>query len=265
MPGTPLRTAQATAFAALLMAAPGAVPPAGADSPADPLATPAWDDVRDEFFGADPLVFDDTVKLTMPTDVENGFDVPLAVQLSPALGDAVELTVIAENNPIRHVARLIPHRPLQAVGLKIRLETSGAVRAAALDRDGVWHVGSAWVEVLTPGGCSSPTPLDGDGPSSRIGEIAVRTFDREDGASRLKFRIVHPMDTGFATTAAGETIPAWFVETIEISDERGTVLELITRAAMAPDPIFTVDLPELRPNLHIGARDSEGLEFEAFR
>ena len=231
----------------------------------DPLATPAWEDVRDEFFGAEPLVFDETVELSMPTDVENGFDVPLAIRLSPALGEVREVLVIAENNPIRHVARLIPHRPLQAVGLKIRLETSSAVRAAALTGDGVWHVGSTWVNVLTPGGCSSPTPLDGDSPSSRIGEIAVRTFDREDGASRLKFRIVHPMDTGFAMTAAGDTIPAWFVETIEVSDELGTVLELITRAAMAPDPIFTVDLPELRDDLRIDARDSEGLAFEAFR
>lgn len=245
---------------ALLMAAPGA----GAVV-VDPLATPAWDDVQDEFFGADPLVFDDTVALSMPAEVENGFDVPLAVHLSPALGQVRELIVIAENNPIRHVARVIPHRLLKSVGLKIRLETSSAVRAAALTDDGIWHVASTWVSVLTPGGCSAPPPLDAAALSSRVGEIAVRTFDREDGASRLKFRIIHPMDTGFAMTPAGDTIPAWFVETIEVTDEHGVVLELITRAAMAPDPIFTVDLPDLRPSLRIDARDSEGLRFEAFR
>ena len=239
--------------------------PAAAGAGADPLATPAWEDVRDEFFGAEALVFDDAVAPIMPARVEDGFDVPLAVQLPPTLGSVREVLVIAENNPIRHVARLIPHRPLKAVGLKIRLETSTAVRAAALAEDGLWHVGSTWVDVLTPGGCSSPAPLDGPEQSSRIGEIAVRTYDREDGASRLKFRIVHPMDTGFAMTAAGDAIPAWFVETIEVADERGTVLELITRAAMAPDPIFTVDLPELRRDVHIAARDSEGLYFEAFR
>ncbi len=231
----------------------------------DPLASPAWEDVQDEFFGRDALVFDDTVALTMPTEVENGFDVPLAVHLSPALGDVREVVVIAENNPIRHVARLIPHRPVKSVGLKIRLETSGAVRAAALTGDGVWHVGSTWVSVLTPGGCSAPPPLDGAEASNRVGEIAVRTFDREDGGSRLKFRIIHPMDTGFAMTAAGEAIPAYFVETIEVSDDRGVVLELLTQAAMAPDPIFTVDLPELRQSIRIEARDSEGFEFEAFR
>lgn len=243
-----------------------ALAPAGAPALADPLATPAWEDVRAEFFGAESLVFDDSsVALTMPAEVENGFDVPLAVALAPALGEVREVLVIAENNPIRHVARLIPHRPLKAVGLKIRLETSGAVRAAALDGDGVWRVGSVWVNVLTPGGCSAPAPLDSARDESRIGEIAVRTFDREDGESRLKFRIVHPMDTGFATTAAGDVIPAWFVETIEVADERGVVLELITHAAMAPDPIFTVDLPDLRQDVHIGARDSEGLQFEAFR
>lgn len=238
---------------------------AGAVAVTDPLASPAWEDVQDEFFGADALVFDDMVELSMPAHVENGFDVPLAVRLSPALGDVREVLVIAENNPIRHVARLIPHRSIESVGLKIRLETSGAVRAAALTGDGVWHVGSTWVNVATPGGCSSPAPLDGPGVSNRLGEIAVRTFDRGEGASRLKFRIIHPMDTGFAMTAAGETIPAYFVETIEVSDALGVVLELVTRAAMAPDPIFTVDLPGLRRDIHINARDSEGLEFEAFR
>ena len=241
------------------------LPAAGAAAGGDPLATPVWDDVRDEFFASDALVFDDTVGVSIPADVENGFDVPLGVHLSPMLGDVREVVVIAENNPIRHVARLIPHRRVESVGLKIRLETSTAVRAAALTADGIWHVGSAWVNVLTPGGCSAPLPLDMAGPERRVGEIAVRTFGREDGASRLKFRIMHPMDTGFATTAAGDTIPAYYVETIEVADESGVVLEMITHAAMAPDPIFTVDIPELRQSLRIGARDSEGFEFEAYR
>ncbi len=233
--------------------------------PTDPLASPAWDDVREEFFGGDALVFDDMVGLAMPADVENAFDVPLAVTLSPALIDVREVVVIAENNPIRHVARLIPHRNIEAVGLKIRLETSGPVRAAALDGEGVWHVGSTWANVLTPGGCSAPPPLEGDGPSSRVGEIAMRSFDREDGSSRLKFRIIHPMDTGFAMTPAGDVIPPYFVETIEVFDDHGVVLELVTAAAMAPDPIFTIDMPGLDQGLHISAWDSKGLQFEAFR
>jgi len=233
-----------------------------AASPADPLQSPGWADIQETFFPGQAIVFDDLVEVIMPTRVENAHDVPVAVKLSPMLGPVREITVIAENNPIQQVATIHPHRPLKAVGLKIRLETTTPVRAAALTEDGVWHVGSIAAEVLTPGGCSVPDNRVADEVEDRLGEIAFQTFDRDDGSARLKFRIIHPMQTGFAVSADGAYIPAYFVDKVRIGDATGPVIDFETRAAMAPDPIFTIDVPELGQSIRIHARDSEGLEFE---
>ena len=78
-------------------------------------------------------------------------------------------------------------------------------------------------------------------------------------------RIIHPMETGFAFTPEGDEIPAYFVERIELADADGPIADLVTNAAVAPDPIFTIDTAGLNQSLQINARDSEGLQFESFR
>lgn len=230
----------------------------------NPVESAAWADVREAFFGDSPVRFDDAVTILMADVIENSHDVPIALKLSPDLDDVREVVLIAENNPIQHVARIIPHRPLSQIGLKMRLELSTPIRAAALTGDGVWHVASKWVKVLTPGGCSVPAPRDVEAKEiDRTGEIAMRTFDRPEAETRLKFRIIHPMETGFAVKPDGETIPAYYLEDITIADGEGPVVEVVTQAAMAADPIITLDVPTLKQSLRIHARDSKGLEFEA--
>ncbi|MBL29164.1 MAG: quinoprotein dehydrogenase-associated SoxYZ-like carrier [Rhodospirillaceae bacterium] len=247
------------AVTALTIFASGA---ADAAAPSDPLRSPGWESIVETFFPQSEILFDDRVEVVMPTRVEDAHDVPMAVKLSAELGHVREIVVIAENNPIQQVARLYPHRPLKAIGLKIRLESTTPVRAAALTDDGVWHVGSTAAEVLTPGGCSVPDNRVADEVSDRLGEIAFKTFDRDDGSARLKFRIIHPMQTGFAVSEDGEYIPAYFLEQMRIGDGDGPVVDIESRAAMAPDPIVTIDVPELGQTIRIQARDSQGLEFE---
>ncbi len=238
---------------------------ATADSSVDPLDSPLWQTMHQDFLYGEEAVFDDLVGVVMPLDIENSTDVPVAMRFSPELGEVEEVVLIAENNPIPLVARLYPHRPINLFGIKIRLEMSTPVRAAARTTDGVWHVGSEWANVLTPGGCSAPIEFSEAAMGARVGEISFRTFERDDGTDRLKMRIIHPMETGFAFTPEGDEIPAYYVERIELADESGPIADLVTNAAVAPDPIFTIDVAGLRQTLHINARDSEGLEFESFR
>ena len=119
--------------------------------------------------------------------------------------------------------------------------------------------------MLTPGGCSAPIEFSEAGMGARVGEISFRTYERDDGTDRLKMRIIHPMETGFAFTPEGDEIPAYYVERIELADEFGPIADLVTNAAVAPDPIFTIDVAGLAQTLKIDARDSKGLEFESFR
>lgn len=88
--------------------------------------------------------------------VEEAFSVPVVMNFADTPFDIAEVALIAENNPFPMVARIYPQRPVTAIGFNIRLEMSTPVRAAVMDGDGVWHVVSEEVLVMTPGGCSAP-------------------------------------------------------------------------------------------------------------
>ena len=247
---------RALALAVLLAACP--VLPAAAGSE-DPLGSDVWADMVESELGGGPVVYDDFVRLVMPDWVEEPHSVPLAVKLRDSGAAVAEIAVFAENNPIPVAVRVYPHRPIQAVGMNLRLERSTPVRAAALDADGVWHVAQTAVTVNSPGGCSTvPGDLAG-----APGDIALKRFDRAGGASRLKVRIAHPMHTGFATDDSGETIAAYYIERIEIADERGGLADMTTWAALSHDPVFHFDLPEKQSEVRVSARDTAGLAFEA--
>lgn len=227
---------------------------------ADPLASELWSDLKEVYLGDGPAVYDDTVRLIMPERVQDSHSVPVVLRLSPDLGQVSELVLIAENNPIQAAAQILPHRPLHAVGMNIRLERSTPVRAAALDEDGVWHVAGVEVVVMSPGGCSTPGAAMAE---RELGGIAITQFDRVGGASRLKVRINHPMDTGFVTADDGEPVPAYYIDTVRVEDEAGPVADMVTWAALASDPVFIFDLPDRRMSVRVSAADTKGLAFEA--
>ncbi len=226
----------------------------------DPLNSALWPDLAAEYLGGD-VVFDNSLRLMMPDTVENAHEVPVMVKFSADLGQVTEFVVIAENNPIQVAARMFPRRPIDAIGLNIRLEQTTPVRVAARDEAGVWHVDSMMVNVLSPGGCSTP---GAGGQLANIGAVAMKEFDRV-GGSRLKVKINHPMDTGFAATEAGEPIPAYYIEWLTIADEAGPIMDLETWAAMSADPVVIMDMPGRRQNVRVTARDTKGLEFEAYQ
>ena len=229
----------------------------------DPIGSKNWPGLSEVYLSDDPVVFDPSISLLLPPEIENSHDVPLTVVIPRTLGIIKELVILAEDNPIQQVARLYLHRPVHSVSFKIRLETSTAVRAAALTNDGVWHVGSKMASVLSPGGCSTPGATGGE-VSSKLGEIALKRY--ESGGiyknDRIKFRIIHPMDTGFVLGEDGESVPAYYIDRISIHDESGLLVEFDTQAAMSTDPIVTIDVPELKQNIRITAQDSKGLHFE---
>ena len=224
----------------------------------DPLGSDIWADLLETELGGGPVVYGGGLHLTMPDTVEDPFSVPVMIKLTRGFGKVAELVLFAENNPIQTAVRIVPHRFLRAVGFNIRLEGSGPVRAAAMNADGVWHVVHKRVEVLVPGGCSAPNGAT----ASDIGEIAVRQFDRAGGASRLKLRINHPMDTGFAVADDGEAVPAYFIRRVELADEQGVIATLATHAALSSDPTFLFDLVDGRREVRVKAEDSAGLLFE---
>lgn len=253
MKNTPLK-----AFLALWLGCACAM--AGAATPAglrpDPLDSPRWADMRKEMFPAEArVVFDDRVRVTAPLTAENALNVPVSVDAS-ALPDVREVLVFADFNPIVRIVRFEPSGAYQALGFRIKLQQSTPVRAAVRTGDGAWHVGGTWVNTAG-GGCTLPSTGSASPEwQKRLGEVSSRVWSRKEGGERIRLRIIHPIDTGLA---AG--IPAFFLQDLALSDDRGAVLMRIEGfEPIAENPVFTVDIPAARAatGYTVRGRDNNG-------
>ena len=231
----------------------------------DPALSKNWAQVRDDHSITGKIIFDDEIKVIMQDFVEEPHEVSLVVKIPDYLQSMQEFVLLIENNPIQKATHMYPHRPIEAVGMNIRLENDSPVRAALKDETGKWHVGSKMVFVKSPGGCSLPScdPETQICLTGEIGKILISQFNREAGAWRVKTKITHPMDTGFVVDDDGEVVPAYYIDRIDFSDENGPIAEIETYAALSTNPIIMLDLPTRGQNIRINVRDVKGLQFEA--
>ena len=231
----------------------------------DPALSKNWAQVRDDHSITGKIIFDDEIKVIMQDFVEEPHEVSLVVKIPDYLQSMQEFVLLIENNPIQKATHMYPHRPIEAVGMNIRLEDDSPVRAVLKDETGKWHVGSKMVFVKSPGGCSLPScdPETQICLTGEIGKILISQFNREAGAWRVKTKITHPMDTGFVVDDDGEVVPAYYIDRIDFADENGPIAEIETYAALSTNPIIMLDLPTRGQNIRINVRDVKGLQFEA--
>ncbi len=225
----------------------------------DPLRSPLWVSMKHRFLGADADVrFDPRVQVRMPAQAEDSLVVPVAVRIE-GLADIEEVLVFADLNPIPRIVEVFPKQSRADFDFRFKVEQSTPVRAAARTRDGVWHVGGAWLSAAG-GGCTAPSQGTGQKLwQDRLGELTGRLWPRADGSSRLRLRVMHPMDTGLA---AG--IPVFHLETLSIRDESGTELALIKPyEPISENPVFSIDLAHRGP-LHLLGRDIQGNPVEGW-
>lgn len=222
----------------------------------DPLRSPLWNGMRQRMLGSDPVVFDARVRVAMPPNAEDPLAVPVEVRFD-GLADVERVRVFADLNPIPQVLDYWPGNTGGALAFRIKVEQSTPVRAAVRTRDGTWHVGGAWV-VATGGGCTMPSQGSGNAAwQERLGELSARLWPRPDGASRLRLRVVHPMDTGLAGG-----IPVFHVDRLALRDAAGAELvRLQLHEPVAENPVLSVDL-RYRGSVRIEGRDTQGNRIE---
>lgn len=233
-----------------------------ADLPVDPLQSPMWRDMARQFFDkAARVEFDERVKVVLPAIVENQAQVPVTAD-ARALGDVVKLVVFADLNPIQHILTLTPASAAPYVSFRMKVEQGTPVRAAAMTRDGVWHVGGAYLDAAG-GGCSAPALARKDGDwSATVGVAQGRLWREANGAARVRLRIRHPMDTGLAKN----NTPAYYIETLEMKDGGGASLAgLELKEPVSEDPTLTliVDMPSGDPALAVEGRDNNGAIYKS--
>ena len=241
----------ATTILALMMAASAA--PAMAALPADPLNSPMWTMQAARIFGDAPVVFDDTVKITLPMIAENQHVFPLTLD-ARSLGKVQRIVVFEDLNPIPVSVDFTPQGAAPWLSLRIKLDQRTPVRVAALDGQGRWHVSSQWVDAAG-GGCSAPPASRAKGDwADHLGELRGALFARADG-TRLRFTVRHPMDTGLV-----ENIPAYNIESIVVKSGGAEQGKITVWGSVAEDPAFTMLLTENGP-VTLALRDTNGREF----
>jgi sulfur-oxidizing protein SoxY len=227
-----------------------------ADLPVDPLKSPMWQTLATRYFEGAKVVFDDRIKVTVPSITENQAQVPVTAD-ARALPAVSKLIVFADLNPIQHVLTLTPRGAAPYVSFRMKVEQATPVRAAALDADGVWHVGGIYLDAAG-GGCSAPAMArkDADWSETR-GQAQGKLWREPDGMARARIRVRHPMDTGLAK----DNTPAYFIEHVEVRGSAGEPLATLEMfEPVSEDPTLTLML-RLAPadsSIDIDSRDNNG-------
>ncbi|WP_077036855.1 quinoprotein dehydrogenase-associated SoxYZ-like carrier [Pelomonas sp. KK5] len=245
------------AFLALALSA--IAMPALTQTGGDPFGSLQWPELKRGYLGEKAVVlFDpDHVLVEAPAFAEDPMNVPVSVSVR-GLTDVVQIVVIVDRNPIRKVLEfqpLVPDVVLPAINFRFKLEQASPVRAAVKTRDGVWHVGGAWVDAAG-GGCTVPGASRRDGSWARtLGEVGARRFDRNDGGTRLRLRVMHPMDTGLANG-----IPAFYMNRLAVFEAAGReLLRLRTYEPLSENPVLSFDFGPLPPGpLKLVGSDNNG-------
>lgn len=235
--------------------------PARAELPDDPLKSNMWPALAARYFADAPVEFDARVRVVVPSMVENQAQVPVTVD-ARLLKDVQKVIVFADLNPIQHVLTLFPDTARPYISFRMKVEQGTPVRAAALTKDGVWHVGSVYLDAAG-GGCSAPAMARKDADwTQTLGQAQGRVWRETEGVARVRFRIRHPMDTGLAK----DNTPAYFIERLVLTNARGetlATLELFEPVSEDPTLTLLVGLSPADTALTVSGRDNNGRVYKA--
>lgn len=241
---------------ALTLLVPSAHAAVNALDQVDPLDSPSWKEMHRYVLGQGPFVFDERVKVIAPGSAENAMNVPVKIDAS-AIGGVQRMVVFADLNPITRIMELEPVDSLPVVSFNFKVQQGTPLRAAVLDREGVWHVGGVYLDAAG-GGCTQPSVGSANSDwAQQLGNVSARLWPTDDG-QRMRVRIMHPMDTGLAPK-----IPVFIIEKLEITDRWGERLALLSlHEPIAENPILTLDLKQ-RDEVQLFAIDNNGNRFAA--
>lgn len=227
----------------------------------DPLESMQWPQLRRKFIGDEPMQFNPAIEVKGPPMADDAMSVPLIVD-ARGLGQEIDrIVIVADRNPVQHIATFIPRKAHPVLALRFRLEQASPVRALVRTVSGQWHVGQSWIDAAG-GGCTVPGASRSDGSWVRtLNQVQARLFPTilQGRGARLRLQVMHPMDTGLV---AG--IPAFHIEELELRDSAQQLwwrLEL--HEPVSENPLLTFELEQRPPGpLTLQGRDNNGNRIE---
>ena len=227
----------------------------------DPLESMQWPPLRRKFIGDEPMQFNPAIEVKGPPMADDAMSVPLIVD-ARGLGQQIDrIVIIADRNPVQHIATFMPRKAHPMLALRFRLEQASPVRALVRTVGGQWHVGQTWINAAG-GGCTVPGASRSDGSWVRtLNQVQARLFPNllEGRGARLRLQVMHPMDTGLV---AG--IPAFHIEALELRDSAQQLwwrIEL--HEPVSENPLLTFELDQRPPGpLTLQGHDNNGNQIE---
>ncbi|SDX32447.1 quinoprotein dehydrogenase-associated SoxYZ-like carrier [Marinobacter mobilis] len=234
--------------------------PAWAGIPVDPYSSPMWQYNIERYLGnVTSVVLDEQIRVEVPPFAENSSQVPLTVDLKDFSGTAREIVAWVDLNPIPHLFSLTPGpTPTTLLSLNFRVQQATTVRVAVLTDEGVWHLGSAYVDAAG-GGCTAPSmTIANPDWEKNFGTIRGGAFSRVEGV-RYKFNVMHPMDSGMVSG-----VPVFHIENVIMRDSvsEEPLLTMTLSESAAENPMLVFELEQQAPDAVLWMRDNNGNEFE---
>lgn len=224
-------------------------------NPVDPLNSPMWPEMHQRLLHEDDYVFDSRIKVIAPQSAENALNVPVKVDAT-ALDGIKRIIVFADLNPIPGILDYEPIQTQPSISFNFKVQQATALRAAALDANGVWRVGGIWLDAAG-GGCTEPSVGSANADwSAQLGHVTARLWPNEAG-QRIRLRVMHPMDTGLV-----DKIPAFFIERLDVMQKGALIARLHLFEPVSENPTLTLDM-KTRGGVDLFAVDNNGNQVQA--
>jgi len=193
----------------------------------------------------DAQVSPEGLELILPLVAEDGSSVPLTVKAGP--GQRItRLSVFATQNPTPEIAifEFGPEVPTLNLSTRIRLSDSQPVVAVAHTEDGRVLLAHRQVRVTTSG-CIAPAKSD---PSSEMkARVRVPKQWKAGTAEEIVTMISHPMITGLAEDAQGNTPEQRIIKSFEITLNDRPILRSTFFRSLAANPYLRFDAAPIEP------------------
>jgi sulfur-oxidizing protein SoxY len=214
-----------------------------AAAPTEAERAARWADLRHAIFGnravrdADGLVAIDT-----PSRAEDAAIVPVAITVADRVAPQVRgLYLVIDDNPSPLAAHfaLGPRGDARRVETRVRVDDYTYLHAVAETADGRLYAAARFIKAA--GGCSAPAGGDSAAARLRLGKMKLVLGEpkQPDAPLPAKLLISHPNSSGLQTDQLTHlSIPADFMQTLEVTYNGELVFRLESDIAISEDPTF---------------------------
>ncbi len=202
------------------------------------------------------------LRIEAPQKAENGAVVQVELHSGQAAGALQALRILAEANPTPLIASFeLGPQVLPRVVTRIKLAQSGEVIALAQQANGQFQQQRRQVIVLEDG-CGGSEREEPFASSIKMRARLLEASASGPSLTELKIIILHPMRTGRSKNEDGQSLPAHFMQLMQVVMQGKVVVDAQTGTGIARNPYFTFYLQGAREGDVISVHWQDNLGYE---